>query len=114
MKNQYGEKSSGNWIAAHRDQEEFFDLLEHGTNLELDEIWLYQHQNGLQPDLENYCNQAWKTGWLNKYEKKYIYTYQRTLGENGKKELVLIEVIPTEEYRMVKYGEKGEYDFSTE
>lgn len=104
------------WISSLSDNLEFDILIGHASNLGLDGIWLYQESDwAVSESIErNRLNQfslfAWKWGFLNRIERKWVYVYEcinqnpcncnpYTLGP----EWILIDKYPTYETRIRIY-----------
>ena len=79
MKNEYSEKFQMTWIGAHRDTLEYEQLLGHAKNLGLKGIWYFQSWDSTDEysdyNIANFAEAAYKTGWLTKTERKFIYEY---------------------------------------
>ncbi|MBN2572619.1 MAG: hypothetical protein JXA68_10865 [Ignavibacteriales bacterium] len=109
MKNRYQQKSISNWIGAHRDQSEYIRLLGHAYNLGLQMIWFYQLQDPYSDftNIRNFCDAAWYSGWMRKFERRYRFEYECILPNpcdcnvNEPSHWILVEKIPTYEIREV-------------
>jgi hypothetical protein len=77
MKDRYSTKSIMNWVGAHKDLSEYPLLLGHSQNLNLPGIWLYQlnEVNNSDDNIYSFCERAWISGYLRKFERKYVYEY---------------------------------------
>ncbi len=78
MKNRYGNKSFMNWVGAHQDLSEYPVLLGHSANLGLPGVWLYQLEevDNSEDNILSFCYNAWASGYLRRFERKYIYEYR--------------------------------------
>jgi hypothetical protein len=78
MKERYGDKSFTNWTGSHRDTLEFYDLLEHASDLNLKGVWLYNYQDphNSEKNLLKFSDAAWSAGYMHKYERKFLYKYR--------------------------------------
>jgi hypothetical protein len=109
MLERYGEKSFMNWVGAHRDVEDYPELLLHAADLKLPGVWLYQYQDELNSDenLLKFSEAAWAAGYLKKYMRKFIYEYRCThpggseCSDNSTAGYALYMVHPTDEIRIV-------------
>lgn len=80
FRNLLGTKFSMTWIGAHKDLSQYDDLLGHARNLGLAGVWLFQAMDNTDVYSDNnistFALNAWKWGWLRRFEKEWFYTYQ--------------------------------------
>jgi hypothetical protein len=80
MKNLFGNKFSMTWVGAHKDGNEYNDLLGHAKNLNLRVVWYYQFQdltdNYSNDNLYNFCQAAWEAGYLKRFSEKIRLEYR--------------------------------------
>ena len=88
MNNLFGNKFSLSWIGAHKDLSEYDDLMGKAENLQLDGVFLYQHEpHGTEVDdnnFENFCDAAANHGYLNTYFQQVRELYKDNLLVNRK------------------------------
>ncbi|MAT59537.1 MAG: hypothetical protein CMF23_16320 [Ignavibacteriae bacterium] len=108
FQNAYSVLNKSNWIHIEKDYSEYNGLLGHANNLGLSEIWLYVNEfSEVEDHLNAFSDQAWKTDWLLKVERKYrkeyrCYTKDCDLVANWQ----LYETVPLDEYRTVAYDQE--------
>lgn len=97
MKSTYGKSNKMNWISSRLDKKEFNGLLTYAKDsLLLTGIWFYEGDEPINnfSVIENYCEKAWETGWLDRYDKN-IYSLLDTLtGKFAKFDTTIIKVEP--------------------
>lgn len=71
MKEKYGAKFSMTWIGAHKDRSTYGELLGHASNLGLMGIWLYQYDATDDGNILDFCDAAWRAGYLRKFLREY-------------------------------------------
>jgi hypothetical protein len=101
MKERYGNKSFSNWVGAHRDTTDYEELLEHASILNLKGVWLYQYEDPVnsEKNLFKFSNAAWAAGFMQKFERKYIYEYRCSAEKRSECDWVLHEIHRTDEIR---------------
>ncbi len=85
MRSLFGSKFSMTWLGAHRDLNEYEDLMGHAKNIGLAGVWLYQ----LQPDpvidggeevpdsnIDRFCEAATTNGFMNRYFQQVRKVYR--------------------------------------
>ena len=97
MKSTYGKSNMMNWISSRLDKKEFQGLLTYSKDsLQLHGIWFYEGDEPINDFsvIEDYCEKAWETGWLDRYDKN-IYSLLDTLtGKFAKFDTTIIKVEP--------------------
>lgn len=80
MKNIFGNKFSMTWIGAHKDLNEYPQLLAYAKNLGLQSVWLYQHDEVWDDDnnIEQFLHNAALNGFM-----KVFYRQVRDKIQNG-------------------------------
>lgn len=81
FKLRYGTKNKVNWIGAHKDQDEFGELISAERAFNTNELWLYDLQNSTEVVVENFCKIAYNYGYLRRYMQK-ITVYSRCIEAN--------------------------------
>ena len=80
FKTYYSNKNVANWIHLKEDSYSYGDgqfelLLEHANSKGIKNIWVYAAFSGNSDLVEQFCDSAWKKGWLRKFVNKYKYMY---------------------------------------
>ncbi|MFC2084493.1 3-coathanger stack domain-containing protein [Bacteroidota bacterium] len=78
MQGIFGSKFSTTWIGAHRDLNEYEDLLGKARNLGLNSVWLYQHQlpdDELDYNLKKFAESAHSMGFYDRYYQQVRNLY---------------------------------------
>lgn len=80
-----GSKVVSQWIHIDRDYDgppayhcdiEYRTLFSSANALGLNKIWLFANGSSHFERLETFCVDAFLTGWLNRFERKWVYTYK--------------------------------------
>lgn len=71
-------KNKFNWIAAHADQNEFYDLIPWAFSMGNDDLWFYQLENDSETILMNFCGAAYSSGYLRRFYQKVKRYYECT------------------------------------
>lgn len=110
FKSLFGARNISNWISIDRDYAEYQDLLGHANNLNIAEIWLYANcETPIEQYLYAFADQAWKTSWLLKVERRYrkeyrCYERDCELDDNWQ----LYGTVPLNQYRTLTYNQNQE------
>ncbi|MBZ0182010.1 MAG: hypothetical protein K8F60_06095 [Melioribacteraceae bacterium] len=109
LRNYFGYKSNFNFVHSTRDQTtEYDELLGHASNLGQSIIFYYIGSDGNYYNTNTFCEEAWKTGWLKKFERQYRLEYRCYLANENLCDInnswVYIQKIPTQNYREVFYN----------
>lgn len=108
FQNAYSILNKSNWIHIEKDYSEYNGLLGHANNLGLSEIWLSANEfSKVEDHLYAFSDQAWKTNWLLKIERKYRKEYRcYTKDCDLDADWQLYATIPLYEFRTVAYDQE--------
>ncbi|MBK6913801.1 MAG: hypothetical protein IPH11_09100 [Ignavibacteriales bacterium] len=77
FKDFYGSGNLSNWIHSERDGiSEFDQLIGHANNIGINSLWLFIGSDGNAGNVDEFSYYAWKSGWLRRFDRKYVYEYR--------------------------------------
>lgn len=76
FKSSYGNKYYGNFIASKDNYGDYSNLISKANNIGINNLFLYHGSWGWPTKTPEFCNDAWRNGWLREYYRKYINTYR--------------------------------------
>lgn len=88
MRNRYGTKFNNTWVSANEDAEEFYSLLGHASNKNINTVWYFQLEDNSDltsnHNISEFCESAWYNGYLRKFDEKIKIEYKcnQHFGQN--------------------------------